>query len=100
MDFVSHELVPGYEFRIIEIGAQAQARPLGQNREGDRSWLGLNMMTEAKLGFRAFNEGPRRKTRGRLHRVAQAPRRRREVERRVHRLVDPHRMIVPLRSNQ
>ncbi|HMY36493.1 MAG TPA: 6-oxocyclohex-1-ene-1-carbonyl-CoA hydratase, partial [bacterium] len=22
-----------------------------------RSWLGLNMMTEAKAGFRAFNEG-------------------------------------------
>jgi 6-oxo-cyclohex-1-ene-carbonyl-CoA hydrolase len=25
----------------------------------NREWLGLNMMTEAKAGFRAFNEGPR-----------------------------------------
>jgi 6-oxocyclohex-1-ene-carbonyl-CoA hydrolase len=30
-----------------------------KNREGSRSWLGLNMMTEANAGFRAFNEGPR-----------------------------------------
>jgi 6-oxo-cyclohex-1-ene-carbonyl-CoA hydrolase len=25
----------------------------------NREWLGLNMMTEAKVGFRAFNEGPK-----------------------------------------
>jgi 6-oxo-cyclohex-1-ene-carbonyl-CoA hydrolase len=30
-----------------------------KNREGNRSWLGLNMMTEARAGFRAFNEGTR-----------------------------------------
>jgi len=29
-----------------------------KNSETNRSWLALNMMTEAKLGFRAFNEGP------------------------------------------
>jgi len=29
------------------------------NCETNRSWLALNMMTEAKAGFRAFNEGPR-----------------------------------------
>ena len=28
------------------------------NKESSRDWLGLNMMTEAKAGFRAFNEGP------------------------------------------
>jgi len=28
------------------------------NCETNRSWLALNMMTEAKAGFRAFNEGP------------------------------------------
>ena len=28
-----------------------------QNAETNRSWLALNMMTEAKAGFRAFNEG-------------------------------------------
>ncbi|HDL19470.1 MAG TPA: 6-oxocyclohex-1-ene-1-carbonyl-CoA hydratase [Bacteroidetes bacterium] len=32
-----------------------------QNSETNRSWLALNMMTEAKLGFRAFNEGPKDK---------------------------------------
>ncbi len=30
-----------------------------QNKESNRDWLALNMMTEAKAGFRAFNEGPR-----------------------------------------
>ncbi len=28
-----------------------------QNSETNRSWLALNMMTEARAGFRAFNEG-------------------------------------------
>ncbi|MFQ5851295.1 MAG: 6-oxocyclohex-1-ene-1-carbonyl-CoA hydratase [Candidatus Binatia bacterium] len=32
-----------------------------RNCETNRSWLALNMMTEAKAGFRAFNEGPRDK---------------------------------------
>ncbi len=27
------------------------------NKETNRAWLGLNMMTEARAGFRAFNEG-------------------------------------------
>jgi len=27
------------------------------NKESNRAWLGLNMMTEARAGFRAFNEG-------------------------------------------
>jgi 6-oxo-cyclohex-1-ene-carbonyl-CoA hydrolase len=30
-----------------------------RNCETNRSWLALNMMTEARAGFRAFNEGPR-----------------------------------------
>ena len=30
-----------------------------RNGESSRSWLALNMMTEARAGFRAFNEGPR-----------------------------------------
>lgn len=29
------------------------------NKEGSREWLALNMMTEAKAGFRAFNFGPK-----------------------------------------
>lgn len=30
-----------------------------QNKESNRDWLALNMMTEAKAGFKAFNDGPR-----------------------------------------
>ena len=30
-----------------------------RNREDSRAWLALNMMTEARTGFRAFNEGTR-----------------------------------------
>ncbi len=30
-----------------------------QNCETNRSWLALNMMTEAKAGFKAFNDGPK-----------------------------------------
>jgi len=30
-----------------------------QNKEDSRAWLALNMMTEARAGFRAFNEGTR-----------------------------------------
>lgn len=29
------------------------------NKTGSRAWLALNMMTEARTGFRAFNEGTR-----------------------------------------
>lgn len=28
-----------------------------KNKEGSREWLALNMMSEAKSGFQAFNEG-------------------------------------------
>jgi len=28
-----------------------------RNRETNRAWLGLNMMNEARAGFRSFNEG-------------------------------------------
>ena len=30
-----------------------------RNKEDSRAWLALNMMTEARTGFRAFSEGPR-----------------------------------------
>ena len=32
-----------------------------QNKESNRDWLALNMMTEGKAGFRAFNDGPKDK---------------------------------------
>ena len=38
--------------------AEAQARGAGTaTRRTNRAWLALNMMTEARAGFRAFNEG-------------------------------------------
>ncbi|TNE58803.1 MAG: 6-oxocyclohex-1-ene-1-carbonyl-CoA hydratase [Bacteroidetes bacterium] len=30
-----------------------------KNKESSREWLALNMMTEARAGFQAFNEGPK-----------------------------------------
>ena len=30
-----------------------------RNKENSRAWLALNMMNEARTGFRAFNEGTR-----------------------------------------
>jgi 6-oxocyclohex-1-ene-carbonyl-CoA hydrolase len=30
-----------------------------RNKESNRAWLALNMATEAKAGFRAYNEGPK-----------------------------------------
>ncbi|WP_298422020.1 6-oxocyclohex-1-ene-1-carbonyl-CoA hydratase [Rhodoblastus sp.] len=30
-----------------------------RNKENSRAWLALNMMNEARAGFRAFNEGPK-----------------------------------------
>jgi 6-oxo-cyclohex-1-ene-carbonyl-CoA hydrolase len=30
-----------------------------KNRESNRAWLGLNMMTEGRIGFRTFNRAPR-----------------------------------------
>ena len=30
-----------------------------RNKENSRAWLALNMMTEARAGFTAFNEGPK-----------------------------------------
>ena len=29
------------------------------NKESNRAWLALNMLSEANAGFRAFNEGPK-----------------------------------------
>ena len=53
--------MPGCLTRTLESVRRHKKEHWDQNREGSRSWLGLNMMTEAKLGFRAFNEGPKGK---------------------------------------
>lgn len=43
-----------------------------KNCETNRSWLALNMMTEARAGFRAFNEGPRGKREVDFHELRRA----------------------------
>ncbi len=43
-----------------------------QNCETNRSWLALNMMTEARAGFRAFNEGPRHQREVDFHELRRA----------------------------
>jgi 6-oxo-cyclohex-1-ene-carbonyl-CoA hydrolase len=53
--------MPGCLTRTVESVRKHKRAHWDANREGNRSWLGLNMMTEAKLGFRAFNEGPKGK---------------------------------------
>jgi 6-oxo-cyclohex-1-ene-carbonyl-CoA hydrolase len=50
---------PGCTLRTVESVRKHKLAHWDANREGSRSWLGLNMMTEAHAGFRAFNEGPK-----------------------------------------
>ena len=51
--------MPGCTAKTIESVRKHKLSHWDKNRETNRAWLGLNMMTEAKAGFRAFNEGPR-----------------------------------------
>ena len=43
-----------------------------RNGESNRSWLALNMMTEARAGFRAFNEGPKHQREVDFHELRRA----------------------------
>ena len=43
-----------------------------RNCETNRSWLALNMMTEARAGFRAFNEGPKHQREVDFHELRRA----------------------------
>ncbi|RME81218.1 MAG: 6-oxocyclohex-1-ene-1-carbonyl-CoA hydratase [Planctomycetota bacterium] len=52
-------LFPGCTSKTIESLRKHKLAHWDKNRETNRSWLGLNMMTEARAGFRAFNEGPK-----------------------------------------
>ncbi len=48
---------PGCLSKTIESIRKHKLAWWDKNREGNRAWLGLNMMTEANAGFRAFNDG-------------------------------------------
>ncbi len=50
---------PGCLSKTIESVRKHKLAHWDKNREGNRAWLGLNMMTEGRAGFRAFNEGSR-----------------------------------------
>ena len=49
--------MPGCLTKTIESVRKHKLEHWDRNREGNRAWLALNMMTEARAGFRAFNEG-------------------------------------------
>ncbi|MHC5210688.1 MAG: 6-oxocyclohex-1-ene-1-carbonyl-CoA hydratase [Planctomycetota bacterium] len=49
--------MPGCLTKTIESVRKHKLAHWDKNRESNRAWLGLNMMTEGRTGFRAFNEG-------------------------------------------
>jgi len=48
---------PGCLTKTIESVRKHKLEHWDRNKETNRAWLGLNMMTEARAGFRAFHEG-------------------------------------------
>jgi len=50
---------PGCTLKTVESVRKHKLLHWDRNREQNRAWLALNMMTEAHAGFRAFNEGPK-----------------------------------------
>jgi 6-oxo-cyclohex-1-ene-carbonyl-CoA hydrolase len=51
--------MPGCLTKTIESVRRHKLAHWDRNREANRAWLGLNMMTEGRVGFRAFHEGSR-----------------------------------------
>ena len=49
--------MPGCLTKTIESVRKHKLEHWDRNRESNREWLALNMMTEARAGFRAFHEG-------------------------------------------
>ncbi len=50
---------PGCLTKTIESVRKHKLEHWDKNRESNRAWLALNMMTEGRTGFRAFHEGTR-----------------------------------------
>lgn len=48
---------PGCLSKTLESVRKHKLQHWERNKETNRAWLALNMMTEARAGFRAFNEG-------------------------------------------
>jgi len=51
--------MPGCLTKTVESVRKHKLEHWNRNRESNRAWLALNMMTEGRLGFRAFHEGAR-----------------------------------------
>jgi len=51
--------MPGCLSKTVESVRKHKLAHWDRNRETNRAWLGLNMMTEGRAGFRAFHEGSR-----------------------------------------
>jgi 6-oxo-cyclohex-1-ene-carbonyl-CoA hydrolase len=51
--------MPECTIKTVESLRKKKLEHWQRNAETNRAWLALNMMTEAKAGFRAFNEGSR-----------------------------------------
>ena len=49
--------MPGCLSKTIESVRKHKLEHWNRNKESNRAWLGLNMMTEGRAGFRAFHEG-------------------------------------------
>jgi 6-oxo-cyclohex-1-ene-carbonyl-CoA hydrolase len=50
---------PDCTAKTVEELRKPKLEAWNRNKENSRAWLALNMMTEARAGFRAFNEGTR-----------------------------------------
>ncbi len=53
--------MPGCLSKTLESVRKHKLEHWDRNRESNRAWLGLNMMTEGRAGFRAFHEGTKEK---------------------------------------
>ena len=51
--------MPGCLSKTVESVRKHKLEHWDRNKETNRAWLGLNMMTEGRTGFRAFHEGTR-----------------------------------------
>jgi 6-oxocyclohex-1-ene-carbonyl-CoA hydrolase len=51
--------MPGCLSKTLESVRKHKLEHWDRNKETNRAWLGLNMMTEGRTGFRAFHEGSR-----------------------------------------
>ncbi len=53
------QTMPGCLSKTVESVRKHKLAHWDRNRESNRAWLALNMTSEGRLGFRAFNEGPK-----------------------------------------